>query len=105
MLSKQLDAGVLMMLVLMPTLKMLQAWGPRPGFNKSRWNKCIHWLAGGPAMTETEGSIVDRMQRIGPPSGGKLGEWETFKHYTEAMMGDGGVVCVGTPTPGSHMIR
>jgi hypothetical protein len=63
--------------------------GPRLGFNESRWNKCIHQLAGDLAMAEMEGSIVDRMWRIGPPSGGKLGEWETFKHYTEAVMDDG----------------
>jgi hypothetical protein len=89
MLSEQLSIDELTMLVLMPTLKRLQAWEPRPGFDESRWNKCIHWLAGDPAMTETEGSIVDRMQRIGPPSGGKLGEWEIFKHYAEAIMDDG----------------
>jgi hypothetical protein len=40
-------------------------------------------------MAKMEGSIVDRMWRIGPPSGGKLGGWEIFKHYAEAVMDDG----------------
>lgn len=40
-------------------------------------------------MTEMEGSIVDRLWRLEPPWGGKLGDWATFKRYAEAVMDDG----------------